>query len=75
MKAIVSEKGQVTIPRAVRARLGLKPGTIIDFEAVEGRLVGVKREREEDPVDRVTGIVKRRGDVDTYLVETRGPAA
>jgi AbrB family looped-hinge helix DNA binding protein len=75
MKAIVSEKGQVTIPRAVRSRLGIHPGTVIDFEAEGGRLVGVKRDREEDPVDQVTGIVKRRGDIDAYLAETRGPAA
>jgi antitoxin PrlF len=75
MKAIVSEKGQVTIPRAVRSRLGIHPGTVIDFEAVEGRLVGIKRDRDEDPVDRVTGIIERHGDIDAYLAETRGPAA
>jgi AbrB family looped-hinge helix DNA binding protein len=75
MKAIVSGKGQVTIPRAVRSRLGIHPGTVIDFESVEGRRVGVKRDRDEDPVDQVTGIIERRGDIGTYLAETRGPAA
>lgn len=42
MKSVVSEKGQVTIPKPVRERLGLKPGTVIVFEASEGRLVGTK---------------------------------
>lgn len=44
MKSIVSEKGQVTIPKACRDRLGLRPGTVLEFDAVEGRLVGTKRE-------------------------------
>ncbi len=31
----VSEKGQVAIPMAIRQRLGINPGTQLDFE-VEG---------------------------------------
>ncbi|MCK9460363.1 MAG: AbrB/MazE/SpoVT family DNA-binding domain-containing protein [Proteobacteria bacterium] len=73
MKAIVSEKGQVTIPMALRRRLGISAGTVIDFEAAEGRLVGEKRELSEDPVAAVTGIVKRARGVDDYLSRTRGP--
>jgi AbrB family looped-hinge helix DNA binding protein len=44
MKAIVSEKGQVTIPKACRDRLGLRAGTVLEFEAEGGRLVAVKRQ-------------------------------
>lgn len=47
MKSVVSEKGQVTIPKQVRDRLGLVPGTILDFEAVGGRLMGRKRVAED----------------------------
>jgi antitoxin PrlF len=47
MKSVVSEKGQVTIPKRVRDTLGLKPGTVLQFEAVEGRLVGRKALRED----------------------------
>jgi len=74
MKAIVSEKGQVTIPKAIRRRLGICTGTVIDFEAAAGRLVGEKQELTEDPVAAVTGIVKRTREVDDYLSLTRGPA-
>jgi len=74
VRAVVSQKGQVTIPRLVRKRLGIAPGTIIEFEAEGGRLVGVKRDDEGDPVQRVTGIVGRREDVDAYLAVARGPA-
>src|SRR5207302_11460624 len=47
MKTTVSEKGQVTIPKAVRDKLGLLPGTEIDFEAIGGRLVGRKAVTED----------------------------
>jgi AbrB family looped-hinge helix DNA binding protein len=42
MKIVVSEKGQVTIPKRVRDELGLKPGTRIEFQAERGRLIGTK---------------------------------
>ncbi|MDJ0764079.1 MAG: AbrB/MazE/SpoVT family DNA-binding domain-containing protein [Myxococcota bacterium] len=74
MKAIVSEKGQVTIPKAVRTRLGLVPGTVIDFDTKGGKLIGKKAEESEDPVLAVTGIILNAVDIDAYLDETRGPA-
>ena len=73
MKATVSSKGQVTIPKNVRDRLGLRPGTRLDLTADNGRLIGTKIESSEDPVAAVTGIVSGI-DVDAYLEETRGPA-
>jgi len=42
MKSVVSQKGQVTIPKGCRDRLGLRPGTLLDFEALDGRLVATK---------------------------------
>ena len=74
MKAIVSEKGQVTIPKRLRERLGLKPGTAIDFDDSDGKLVGRKIDPATDPVLQVTGIIKLSGGVDAYLDETRGGA-
>ena len=47
MKAILSEKGQVTVPKACRTRLGLKPGMVLDFEAVRGVLIGRKVQQED----------------------------
>lgn len=35
MGTIVTSKGQVTIPKAVRDRLGIKPGTEVQFEPTE----------------------------------------
>jgi antitoxin PrlF len=39
----VTTKGQVTIPRPVRDKLGIKPGDAVNFElAADGRVVLVK---------------------------------
>ncbi len=32
MLSTVTDKGQVTLPKAIRDRLGIRPGTRIDFE-------------------------------------------
>ena len=43
MATTVTTKGQVTIPKPVRDRLGIKPGNAVDFElAQDGRIVLVK---------------------------------
>ena len=73
MKAIISEKGQVTIPKKLRDKLGLTPGTTIEFEDKRGTLVGKKVVPEVDPFISVTGIIGPV-DVDKYLEEVRGPA-
>ncbi len=73
MKSSISEKGQVTIPKPIRDKLGLKPGTVIEFVAKRGVLMGRKAEPGEDPVQAVTGIVNLADTVDTYLLHTRGP--
>ena len=73
MKSIVSEKGQVTIPKPLRDRLGLRAGTVVEFQAVEGKLVGVKAEAA-DPLRKWLGKGRLPGglDVDAYLERIRG---
>ncbi len=73
MRSIVSEKGQVTIPKPIREKLGLRPGTVLDFEAVGGRLIGKKKE-PEDRMGRWLGRVPLPGGlaVDDYLDRVRG---
>ncbi len=73
MKYVVSEKGQVTIPKPLRDRLGLRAGSVVEFQAVEGKLVGVKTEaadllRKWLGKDRLPGGL----DVDAYLERIRG---
>ena len=46
MKAVISEKGQVTIPKKLRDKLGLTAGTAIEFQDRKGTLIGKKSLRE-----------------------------
>ncbi len=75
MKSVVSEKGQVTIPKKLRAQLGLRPGTQLEFSADEGKLVGRKL-MQEDVFHkwRGRGQLPSGMSVDEYLVRARGHA-
>jgi AbrB family looped-hinge helix DNA binding protein len=72
MKAIVSEKGQVTIPKPLRDRLGIRPGQVLDFEEQGGLLVARKAD-VRNPVDAVYGLLDLRRPTDELLDELRGP--
>jgi AbrB family looped-hinge helix DNA binding protein len=41
----VTEKGQVTIPKHIRDKAGIRPGTEVDFRLEDGRIQIVKRRR------------------------------
>jgi len=71
MKTTVSEKGQVTIPKTLRVRLGIKPGQVLDVEEERGRLV-VTKSIAGDSVADVYGIVKLGGSTDQLLRKLRG---
>ena len=73
MKAIVSEKGQVTIPKQVRDRLGIRPGQVLDFRAERGRLIAVKAASEET-VESVFGILDLGTSTDEAMKLLRGEA-
>ena len=72
MKTTVSEKGQITIPKRLRDHLGLRPGTVLDFEESGGRLVGRKLV-PADHLDKLLGILDLPGGADAFVRETRGP--
>jgi AbrB family looped-hinge helix DNA binding protein len=73
MKAIVSEKGQVTIPKRLRDRLGIKPGQTLEFEAQRGKLVARKAEAV-DPVDAAFGVFQSDEATDDFIDRIRGAA-
>ena len=70
MKAIVAERGQVTIPKALRDKLGIRPGTTLEFSAREGSLLA--RKAETDPVSSVFGCLGRGIDTEGFLRTVRG---
>lgn len=73
MKATVGERGQVTIPKKLRDRLGIKPGMVLEFELVGGKLEAVKKS-ELDPFDQVFGCLKGIQSTDEFIEDMRGAA-
>ncbi|MBI2469541.1 MAG: AbrB/MazE/SpoVT family DNA-binding domain-containing protein [Candidatus Rokubacteria bacterium] len=73
MKSTVSSKGQITVPAEVREKLGLVPGTMVQFELREGGVLLRKGAAGAHPVDQVFGRLKLGKSVDALLDEMRGP--
>ncbi len=72
MNAILSEKGQVTIPKAIRDGMGLMAGSVLDFAEEDGRIV-VRKVLEENPISKWRGRGRLPGSmsVDSYLAAVR----
>jgi antitoxin PrlF len=73
----VTTKGQVTIPKPMLDRLGIKPGNSVDFElAADGRVVLVKLGARQ-PRSRFEALRWRAGKAlttDEIMALTRGEA-
>ena len=68
----ISERGQITIPKPLRERFGMKPNVEVEITPTEEGLLIRKRPGAEHPVDRVYGILGGRGNTDDYIAEIRG---
>jgi AbrB family looped-hinge helix DNA binding protein len=70
----LTSKGQVTIPLEVRERLGLEPGTEVEFEVV-GDAVRMRRAARQTRgralVERLRGAATTRLTTDEILRHTR----
>ena len=76
MAVKVTRKGQVTIPKPVRDRLGISPGSKVDFELSEGgraflRRVG-KRAVKPSRFERMRGTATSGLTTDEIMALTRG---
>ena len=78
----VTEKGQVTIPKDIRDRLNIGPGSEVDFVAdgKGARLIVVSGGKAAEPDDFETWLKSRSGTFDTvgmtgdeYVEWLRGP--
>ena len=67
-RTTVSEKGQITIPKALRESLGIRPGTVLEVAAVQGNLIAQKRDSEDPLLKwRGRGRLPHGETVDAYL--------
>lgn len=70
MRTRITTKGQVTIPKRLRDRLGLRPGSILEFREEAGEVVARKAE-DRDPVDELYGILRLDRTTDELIDEMR----
>ena len=71
MKARVAERGQVTIPKVLRERLGIQAGTVLEFTENQGRLI-VEKAENVNAVDQVYGCLGSGRHTDDIMREIRG---
>ncbi|GGK05593.1 MULTISPECIES: AbrB/MazE/SpoVT family DNA-binding domain-containing protein [Lysobacteraceae] len=74
MEATVAERGQITLPKAVRDALGLTKGTLLKVELEGGRII--LRKNVDDAISRARGRFKLPEGVSTddVMRELRGRA-
>jgi AbrB family looped-hinge helix DNA binding protein len=66
MRATVSEKGQITIPKRLRDELAIAPGQAVEVERDGKRLV-ISKVVARDPLEEVTGIIDLGMSVDEFM--------
>jgi AbrB family looped-hinge helix DNA binding protein len=71
----LTSKGQVTIPLAIRSRLGLLPNTEVEFDVV-GQSVRIRKARKQSRgrrmIERLRGTGTSRMTTDEIMALTRG---
>lgn len=56
--ATLCERGQVTIPKEFRTKLGLTPGMVLTFKINGKTLLVSERKKKPNPFDEARGILK-----------------
>ncbi len=71
MKVTVSQKGQITIPKRMRLRLGIRPHQVLEIHEEGDRLL-LEKCAGRDALDEVFGILKLRRSTDELVARLRG---
>ena len=66
----ITQKGQVTIPQAIREQFGFLPHTEIEF-IIEGNCVILRKKENGSPFRKLRGIVKGKFTTDEIMALTR----
>lgn len=75
MSTTLTSKGQVTIPKAVRALLGLRAGSVVDFKVTEDGQVMLLPAETKRPASRfasLRGAATVKMSTDEIMALTRG---
>ena len=68
----ISERGQITVPKRLRDRLGMYKDVEVEITPTEHGLLIQKRTVAEHPVEKISGILDDAFDVDQYIKDIRG---
>ena len=68
----ISERGQVTIPKALRERFGMNHNVEVEMTPTPKGILIQKRTAAEHPVDSVYALLGDGGSTDDFLDEIRG---
>lgn len=73
--AKVTSKGQITVPKSVRERLGLQPGDVLEFVEDAGRMI-IRRRDQGSRFRKYRGHLRQLAgrDTDAVVAELRGDA-
>jgi antitoxin PrlF len=74
----ISSKGQITVPRQIRNRLGLKPGDRVEFLTDDGRTVIRPARAAENPFTKYVGALPAFSsvrDINTWIRTLRDEEA
>ena len=71
MRAKVSSRGQITIPKELRERVGIEPGQELELR-LEGERIVVDKAGERGVFAQVTGILRTDRSTDELMAELRG---
>ena len=73
MKSRLGERGQVVIPKAIRDRMGLRGGQLLEIREERGQLI-VTKSPDDDALDELYGILDTGLTTDEMIAQLRGPA-
>ena len=71
MRSVVTERGQVTIPKRLRERLSIRPRTVLEFREEADKLIAEKAETA-GALDRWYGSLGRKRRTDDIIRALRG---
>ncbi len=71
IRAKVTAKGQLTVPKALRDKLGLKPGDYVQINETSAGYI-LEKELDEQRFHKYVGFLNQEGDSDQVIKELRG---
>lgn len=70
----VTERGQVTIPKRLRERLGIRPGEVLEFDERGDGVLTIRKTSGRGALDAVYGALPLDRSTDELIAELRGEA-